>query len=72
MLVSTGYDAHVDDPIGNLAVSDEIFSWMTEVVLDWADTHADGRLISVLEGGYNLSVLSRCAGEHARLMAARG
>ena len=72
VLVSTGYDAHVDDPIGNLALSDEIFSWMTEVVLDWADTHADGRLISVLEGGYNLSVLSRCAGEHARLMAARG
>ena len=69
VLVSTGYDAHTDDPIGNLALSDEIFAWMTETTLELANAHADGRAVSVLEGGYNPGVLSRCASEHVRLLA---
>ncbi|MGD8450613.1 MAG: histone deacetylase [Phycisphaerae bacterium] len=68
VLLSVGYDAHVDDPIGNLSLSDEIFGWMTEVALELADRHAEGRVLSILEGGYNLDVLRRCIVEHVRLL----
>ena len=68
VLLSVGYDAHTDDPIGNLALTDEIFDWMTKTVIDLADAHAGGRIISVLEGGYNLDVLSRCASTHVRML----
>jgi acetoin utilization deacetylase AcuC-like enzyme len=70
ILLSVGYDAHADDPLGNLALSDEIFAWMTEAALELARAHSDGRLMSVLEGGYNLGVLNRCVTEHVRLLAA--
>jgi acetoin utilization deacetylase AcuC-like enzyme len=69
ILVSVGYDPHVDDPLGNLALSDEVFAWMTERVLELAEAHSDGRVMSVLEGGYNLDVLRRCVTEHVRLLA---
>jgi len=68
ILLSVGFDAHRDDPLGNLALSDEIFAWMTEAVIRLAEAHADGRIVSVLEGGYNLDVLKRCASEHVRLL----
>jgi acetoin utilization deacetylase AcuC-like enzyme len=70
VLLSVGYDAHADDPLGNLALSDEAFAWMTETVIGLADAHADGHIVSVLEGGYNLGVLTRCATEHVRMLAA--
>lgn len=68
ILVSAGFDAHRDDPLGNLHWSDEVFAWMTEKLIELADRHAEGRLMSVLEGGYNLDVLGRCACEHVRIM----
>jgi acetoin utilization deacetylase AcuC-like enzyme len=70
ILVSAGFDAHQDDPLGNLALSDAIFGWMTERVIELADKHAEGRVLSVLEGGYDPGVLSRCVSEHVRLLAA--
>jgi acetoin utilization deacetylase AcuC-like enzyme len=70
ILLSVGFDAHVDDPIGNLALSDEVYDWMTEVMLELADKHCDGRLLSVLEGGYNLDVLRRCVTQHVKLLGA--
>lgn len=70
VLLSVGFDAHADDPLGNLALSDAIYAWMTEKVIELADAHADGRIVSVLEGGYNLDVLERCVTEHVRLLAA--
>lgn len=69
ILVSAGFDAHEDDPLGNLALSDEIFEWMTEKILEMAEAHADGRVLSVLEGGYNLEVLRRCVAKHVQLLA---
>ncbi len=66
ILVSAGFDAHVDDPVGNLALTDEIYTWMTERIVELADRHAQGRVVSVLEGGYNHAVLSRCVAEHVR------
>ncbi len=68
MLVCAGYDAHTDDPLGNLRLSDEIFAWMTQVIIDLAQRHARGRLVSVLEGGYEPGVLARCVTEHVRLL----
>jgi len=70
VLVSAGFDAHEDDPLGNLSLSDEIFAWMTKTLVELAERHAQGRLLSVLEGGYDAGVLARCVPEHVRLLAA--
>jgi acetoin utilization deacetylase AcuC-like enzyme len=70
ILVSAGYDAHAEDPLGNLQLSDEAFRWMAQTTLALADRHAGGRVVGVLEGGYNLDVLGRCVAELVRLMAA--
>ncbi|HPM24685.1 MAG TPA: histone deacetylase, partial [Phycisphaerae bacterium] len=70
VFVSAGFDAHRDDPIGNLALTDEIFGWMTATMVELAERHAQGRLLSVLEGGYDAGVLSRCVPEHVRRLQA--
>jgi acetoin utilization deacetylase AcuC-like enzyme len=72
VLVSAGFDAHAEDPIGSLGLSTEDFAWMTGQVLDVARTHAGGRLVSCLEGGYNLEALAESAQAHLEgLLAAR-
>jgi acetoin utilization deacetylase AcuC-like enzyme len=68
IIVSVGFDAHADDPLSNLRVSDEGYIWMGRRVLDWARRFSSGRVLSVLEGGYNLDVLSRCVAEHVQLL----
>lgn len=70
ILVSAGFDAHADDPLGNLALSDEIFGWMTDTLVELAERHANGRLLSVLEGGYHPGVLSRCVTAHVNALLA--
>jgi acetoin utilization deacetylase AcuC-like enzyme len=69
VFVSAGFDAHVDDDISELAFSDSDYQWLTEFVLDIARRHANGRLVSVLEGGYELQSLARCAGGHVKLLS---
>lgn len=64
VIVSAGFDAHLEDPLGNLALTDETFRWLTRQVIQLANVHAQGRLLSVLEGGYNLGVMKRCVAEH--------
>jgi acetoin utilization deacetylase AcuC-like enzyme len=64
VLVSAGFDSHRDDPIGSLGLETEDFETMTQVVLGIADEHADGRLVSVLEGGYNPTALTACVELH--------
>lgn len=66
VFVNAGFDGHADDPLGNLAYSDEIFAWMTETIVELAERHAEGRVVSLLEGGYNPQVLARCVPEHVR------
>ncbi len=70
ILVCAGFDAHKDDPLGNLALTDEIYAWMTKTIIELAERHAQGRIISVLEGGYDPGVLARCVPEHVRLLQA--
>jgi acetoin utilization deacetylase AcuC-like enzyme len=64
VLVSAGFDAHRDDPLGGLAVSTEAFAEATRIVRDVASRHASGRLVSVLEGGYDLDALAESAAAH--------
>jgi acetoin utilization deacetylase AcuC-like enzyme len=64
VLLSAGFDAHVRDPIGSLGLEAEDFADMTKTLLTIADTHAEGRLVSCLEGGYHLEALAECVQAH--------
>jgi acetoin utilization deacetylase AcuC-like enzyme len=68
ILVSAGFDAHVADDMSDIKLSTEGFSWMMERILRMADQYADGRLISVLEGGYSLDVLPELVRNHVRIL----
>jgi acetoin utilization deacetylase AcuC-like enzyme len=72
VLLSAGFDAHARDPIGSLGLEVEDFAWLTQQVIDVARTHAKGRLVSCLEGGYNLDALAESVQAHLEgLLAAR-
>jgi acetoin utilization deacetylase AcuC-like enzyme len=64
VLISAGFDAHHDDPLGHVSLSDDAFVWMLRRLIELAERHCDGRLASVLEGGYHLDVLRRCVHDH--------
>jgi acetoin utilization deacetylase AcuC-like enzyme len=70
VLISAGFDAHRDDPVGSLELEIEDFQPLTRVVCDIADTHAGGRVVSVLEGGYNTSALAGSVEAHLQEMLA--
>ena len=73
VLVSAGFDAHRSDPLGNLGLEAEDFATITDRILEVAAMHAGGRVVSVLEGGYNPPALAECVGEHlGRLIDAGG
>ncbi|MEM9185881.1 MAG: histone deacetylase [Planctomycetota bacterium] len=69
VLVSAGFDSHHLDPIGSLGLETEDFADLTRIVLDVAATHAGGRVVSVLEGGYNPPVLAECVATHLATLA---
>lgn len=69
VLVSAGFDSRADDLLGCLGVSDEGFVRLTRMVMAIADRHCDGRLVSVLEGGYNLRGLASAVVAHVRTLA---
>jgi acetoin utilization deacetylase AcuC-like enzyme len=64
VLISAGFDAHRLDPVGDLGLETEDFLPLTRLVLDVADTYAGGRLVSVLEGGYDPAILADCVELH--------
>jgi acetoin utilization deacetylase AcuC-like enzyme len=64
VLVSAGFDAHTDDPVGSLGLETEDFAALTGAVLAIADAYAGGKVVSVLEGGYNTGVLAGCVALH--------
>lgn len=66
VIISAGFDAHADDPLGQLLLTDEDFVQMTRVVKQWADETCGGRIISCLEGGYNLETLGETVRSHVR------
>ena len=64
VLVSAGFDAHRQDPIGSLGLEVEDFADLSQMVIDIANAHADGRVVSMLEGGYNPPILAQCVECH--------
>jgi acetoin utilization deacetylase AcuC-like enzyme len=72
VLVSAGFDAHAQDPIGSLGLEVEDFAVLSRQALDVARTHARGRLVSCLEGGYNVDRLAESVQAHLEeLLAAK-
>lgn len=64
ILVSAGFDAHRRDPLAHIQLETSSYAWMTHEVLAWADQHCRGRLVSMLEGGYDLQALGESAAVH--------
>ena len=70
MLVSAGFDSRLGDPLGEFTLRDGDFRDLTNLMLEVADATASGRLVSVLEGGYNLEGLASASAAHVRALAA--
>ena len=68
VFVSAGFDAHRNDPLAYLKLDDEDYRWVTERLVEVAERHAEGRVVSTLEGGYNTEALARCVVEHLRVL----
>ncbi len=64
IIISAGFDAHKRDPLANLQFVEEDFGWATRKIMDVADKTAEGRVVSVLEGGYDLEGLAKSAAAH--------
>src|SRR3984957_17709224 len=64
VLISAGFDSRIDDLLGNFTLTDDDFADLTRAVMEMAETHAGGRVVSLLEGGYNLSGLASAAARH--------
>ena len=64
LVISAGFDAHTRDPLANLNLVEADFTWVTKKLMDIADDNAQGRIVSVLEGGYDLQGLARSAAAH--------
>jgi acetoin utilization deacetylase AcuC-like enzyme len=69
VFVSAGFDAHREDELGQLGLVEADYEWITRRIKQIADRHAQGRIVSCLEGGYNLGALARCVAAHLRVLA---
>ncbi len=72
LIISAGFDAHAHDPLANLNWTEEDFVWVTEELCDIAEAHCGGRVVSTLEGGYDLQALSASSKAHLEVLIARG
>lgn len=68
LLISAGFDAHKDDPLAELRLTEADFAWATAGLMDVARKVCGGRVVSVLEGGYNLDALADCATAHVQTL----
>ena len=69
IFISAGFDAHRDDDLGGMALVEADYAWITAQVMEVARQHAGGRIVSCLEGGYNLSALGRSVVAHVKTLA---
>ena len=72
VIISAGFDAHEDDPLAGMNLTTEDFGWVTTRLCDMADAHCEGRVVSSLEGGYDLAALGACAAAHVKVLEERG
>jgi acetoin utilization deacetylase AcuC-like enzyme len=70
LFISAGFDAHREDLLGGMALDEDDYVWITGELMAVAEKHADKRIVSMLEGGYNLNALGRSALAHVRTLAA--
>ncbi|WP_338439441.1 histone deacetylase family protein [uncultured Aquabacterium sp.] len=68
IFISAGFDGHREDDLGGLGLVEADYAWITAKIMQVADTHAKGRIVSCLEGGYNLSALARSVAAHVRTL----
>jgi acetoin utilization deacetylase AcuC-like enzyme len=69
IILSTGFDAHRADPLGNVMLTGGMFTEMLYHTLELAERYSEGRVLSVLEGGYNFDVLTTCVADHVKMLA---
>ncbi len=69
VLISAGFDAHAKDPLGNIRLTSDCFGWMTLRLLEIAEKHSGGRIVSLLEGGYDLQALPLCVEKHLAVLS---
>ena len=68
VLISAGFDAHREDPLAQIELTEADFTWVTEKLMETAEKHAGGRIVSLLEGGYDLDALARSTAVHVRAL----
>jgi acetoin utilization deacetylase AcuC-like enzyme len=69
IFISAGFDAHREDDLGQMGLVEKDYAWITERLKEVARRHSKGRIVSCLEGGYNLSALARSVEAHVRVLA---
>jgi len=69
IFISAGFDAHRDDDLGQMGLVEADYAWITQQLKDVARIYAKGRIVSSLEGGYNLRALGRSVEAHVRVLA---
>jgi len=69
IFISAGFDAHRDDDLGQMGLVESDYAWITQQIKGVAQRHAQGRMVSCLEGGYNLNALARSVEAHVRALA---
>ncbi|MEZ5584823.1 MAG: hypothetical protein R3F37_20485 [Candidatus Competibacteraceae bacterium] len=72
MIISAGFDAHQMDPLAELNFTEEDYAWITQEILDIADDCCHGRVVSGLEGGYNLQALAASAAAYVATLLKAG
>jgi acetoin utilization deacetylase AcuC-like enzyme len=68
IFISAGFDAHRDDDMASLGLVESDYAWVTRQIVEVADRYAGGRIVSTLEGGYNLDALARSVSAHVRAL----
>jgi acetoin utilization deacetylase AcuC-like enzyme len=69
VFISAGFDAHREDDLGQLGMVEADYEWITRKLVAVAGQHSQGRIVSCLEGGYNLSALARSVAAHVKVLA---
>lgn len=69
IFISAGFDAHRDDDMGQMGLTEQDYVWLTEAIQEVAQRHAKGRIVSCLEGGYSMDALARSVEAHVRVLA---
>ena len=71
-MISAGFDAHKSDPLAQLLLDEADYTWVTKRLLEVAGDHAKGRVVSTLEGGYDMAALGASAAAHLRVLMSAG